>query len=184
MRSLSFIILATVQAAESAKAPDFIGTLGLNWKLFLAQLLNFGIVVFILWKWVFRPVVGALESRRQKIEESVKKAEEIEKRMKDSEVERQKLFSQAREEAEALTKQAREVAEDLRQEITRNARQGAENILVEAKRTIAVEKEQMLGEVREEIANLTVMATEKILKDKLDQAKDKKLIQEVLENIK
>ena len=65
----NLIILATGEVTKEAGSGGVIGTLGLNWKLFMAQLLNFGIVLFVLWKWVFRPVAGALETRRQRVEE-------------------------------------------------------------------------------------------------------------------
>src|SRR3989344_1771355 len=81
----NLILFATQQAAEHAgESGGAIGTLGLNWKLFIAQLINFSVIMFILWRWVFRPVGGALESRRKKIEESVAKAETIEKQMQES----------------------------------------------------------------------------------------------------
>ena len=102
---------------EHATEPNFIGTLGLNWKLFLAQLINFGIVILVLWKWVFKPVAGALETRRQKIEESVKKADEIEKRLKEFEASRDQEFRKARAAAEEIIQKATTSGEASKAEI-------------------------------------------------------------------
>lgn len=169
---------------EHATEPNFIGTLGLNWKLFLAQLINFGIVILVLWKWVFKPVAGALKARRHKIEESVKKAEEIEVRLKELESSRGEHMRKARAEAEEIIKKAIVAGESSKAEILGSAKAQAEKILAEAKTNIEKEKEKMFQEIREEVANLTVMATEKILREKLDERKDKELINKVFSSIK
>lgn len=169
---------------EHVVEPNFISTLGLNWKLFLAQLINFGIVVFILWKWVFKPVVLALESRRKKIEDSVKHAEEIEKRMQETQREREGMIMQARKDAEDIAKKAQTAAEQTKKEIVENAKAESERILNQTKAAVAAEKDQMLKEVREEIATLVVGASERILREKLDEKKDRELIQSALKEIK
>lgn len=169
---------------EHAAEPNFIGTLGLNWKLFLAQLINFGIVILILWKWVFKPVAGALEKRRQKIEDSVKKAEEIEVRLKEFENSRSEQMKKARAETEEIIKKVSAQAETSKTEILGAAKAQAEKIFEEAKINIEREKEKMFQEIKEEVANLTVMATEKILREKMDEKKDKKMVEEVLKVIK
>lgn len=169
---------------EQATEPNFIGTLGLNWKLFLAQLINFGIVILILWKWVFKPVAGALETRRQKIEDSVRKAEEIEAGLKEFESSRGEQMKKTRAEAESIIQKATAAGESSKTEILGAAKAQAENILAQAKASIAQEKQKMFGELREEVANLTVMATERILREKLDEKRDRAMIEEVIKSIK
>lgn len=178
----SLIYLAAEQTAEHAAKPSALGTLGIDWKLFLAQLVNFGIVVFILWRWIFRPVAGALESRRQKIETSIKQAEEIEQRMKKFEIEQEELMKKARAEGQEMVKKSQVAAESMEKETVEKARQGAEKIIKDAQIQIEQDKQRALQEAREELANLTVMATEKILRSKLDKEKDKRLVEEVLRN--
>lgn len=164
--------------------PNFIGTLGLNWKLFLAQIINFGIVVLILWKWVFKPVAGALENRRQKIEESVKRADEIERRMREFRHEYQEQMREARAEAAKVILEATTQAEGLRDESVQAARTEATKILAEARESIQAEKDKLLLEVRQELASLVVMATERVIKIKLDQERDRELIESVVAKIK
>lgn len=164
--------------------PNFIGTLGLNWKLFLAQLVNFGIVLVILWKWVFKPLSGALEQRRQRIGLSVKQAEEIEKRLAEFRAWQEQETQKARREAETILQKATTSAEQSKQEMVLQAKAEAEKILAKTKQAIEAEKEQLLVEVRSELAELTALATEKILRAKLDEKKDKELINEVLRTIK
>src|SRR3990167_8555882 len=161
------ITLVTEAAVEHAEegTGGVLGTLGINWKLFLAQLVNFSIILFILWRWVFKPVAGALEARRQKIEESVAKAEKIETQMREADSEREQKLQQARLDAEEIIKRTASEAEKDKQQMT-------------------AEKQQMLKEVREEVADLVVMATEKILREKLTDKKDREMIQNVMQEMK
>jgi len=161
-----------------------LGTLGINWKLFLAQLVNFSIILFILWRWVFKPVAGALEARRQKVEESVAKAEKIETQMREADSEREQKLQQARLDAEEIIKRTASEAEKNKQHTLLAARDEAEKILNKAKQQMTAEKQQMLKEVREEVADLVVMATEKILREKLTDKKDREMIQNVMQEMK
>ncbi len=181
----NLILFATEQAAEHVgESAGFIGTLGLNWKLFLAQFLNFGIVVFILWKWVFKPVGGALEARRKRIEESVLKAQAIEDRMRSAEKEYEERLRQAQIESNRILNLAQAQAEASKLEIAGAARTEAERILSDAKLVIAADREKMFRELREEVANLTVMAVQKIIRIKLDEHKDKELLNEIFKTIR
>lgn len=185
----NLIVLATEATVEHAAAAEsgsggVIGTLGLNWKLFLAQAVNFSIVVFVLWKWVFKPVAGALEARREKIEKSVREAGEIEKKLEHIQVTSAQELQKARQEAQTLIQKSQELAAEARSEATKNARSEAEKIMADAARTIEAEKERVLAEAKEELANLVVMASERVIKTKLDDKHDKKLINDVVSNIK
>ena len=183
----NLIILATEQVIEHApevESGGVIGTLGLNAKLFIAQLINFSIILFILWRWVWKPLGGALESRRKKIEESVAKAEAIDKQMQETQILREQKLRDAAGEAEAVLKRNLDAAEKMKTEIVSTAHGEAEKILIKAKETIEAEKQQMLKEVRTELADLVVMSTEKILRQKLDEKNDKKIVEEVMRSVK
>lgn len=178
------ILGAAAEAANAGGSGGVFSTLGLNWKLFLAQLVNFTIVLFILWRWVMKPVVGALESRRLRIEHSVRQAEEIERRMREFEKSREGQLAAARAEADKIMKKALATAEALHKETADAARAEADRLVAEAKTAIDREKQQMLEEIRSEVATLTVMATEKILREKLSSQKDKELIKDVMSSLK
>lgn len=177
---------AATEAAHTAESADggVIGTLGLNWKLFLAQLINFLVVLFVLWKFVFKPVGGALEARRVKIEESIRNAEEVERRMQETHREREKMLADARKEADEVIKTALGAASQMKTETAAAARIEGEKIMETARETIDSEREKMLREVREEVAGLVVMASERIIGEKLDAKKDRELISKALEQVK
>lgn len=169
---------------EQATQTNFIGTLGLNWKLLLAQAVNFGIVVFVLWKWVFKPVAGALEARREKIEKSLAVADKLERRIGEFESEREEKLVAASKAAQAIADQARLAAEKTKAETVAAARVEAERVMTAASQTMAAEKDQMMRELREEVATLTVMVAEKVLREKMDEKKDREMVKEIISSIK
>jgi len=156
---------------------------GLDWKLFLAQLFNFVIVLFVLWKWVFKPLGKKLEDRAHKIELSIKHSEEVEKKLKDAEQFRQQEMEKVRAEATAAIAQSQKNAEKAKEQIMAEAKISSEKLLEQARKDIAAEHIRLIAEVREEAATLIVAATEKIIREKLDDKKDAALIKESINSI-
>ncbi len=175
---------AAPEVAEHAAEENVIGTLGLNWKLFLAQLVNFGIVLFIFWKWIVKPLGKTLSDRQEKIEGGLKNAEAIEKERREFDVWKSNEMKNTRVEAEKILKMATDTAGKMKQDIVVDAHNQSEKILEQAKAHIESEKVQMLKEVRQEVATLVVTASEKILREKLDHKKDQEIINESLKNLR
>ena len=174
-------IAHAAEAVTEASGP--VALFGLNIKLFIAQLINFGIVLFVLWKWVFTPLSKKLSERTDKIEKSLKDAQDIEAKLKQIEENRQNEFRKAQQGAADIVMKAEAAAEKTKQSIIAEAKQSAEKLLEQAKREIDQQKAQLIAEVREEAANLVVLATERIIKEKLNPAKDKELIKGSLKNL-
>ena len=183
--NLPHIVLSVTEKVVETVVPNgVVGTLGLNWQLFLAQLINFSVVLFILWKWVFRPVVRALEARRERIEDSIKKAEMIERQMKESEALREQKVRSATAEAQEIIKKSQSLAEQTRTEAMVATKAEAEKMISRGQKTLEAKKQEILREIKGEMANLVVIAVEKILKEKLDEKKDRELINRVIAQIK
>jgi F-type H+-transporting ATPase subunit b len=163
-------------AASSNVATMF----GLNWNLFIAQLVNFGIVLFILWKWVFGPLGKKLSERTEKIEKSLLQAKEIEQKHKEAEAERLAQLERARKEAGNIIERAEKLAVQTKEQILAEAKQASEKMIAQTKASLQDEKNKLMREVREEAANLVVAATEKIIRQKLDLKKDQELIKQSL----
>lgn len=168
-------------AEEAASGP--IGTLGINWKLFLAQLVNFGIVLFIFWKWVVKPLGKTLTDRQNKIESGLKNAAYMEDEKKKFEEWKSDEMKKVRTEAEKVLKTATDTAEKIKQETVTTAHDQANKMIEQAKSAIDQEKSQMLKDVKSSVAELVVMASEKILKAKLDGKKDHELVSESVKEI-
>lgn len=177
---------AAEAAHETAAEADqgVLGLLGINWKLFVAQLVNFGIILFIFWKWIVKPLGSALTARQEKIESGLKHAEEMEVERKNFEQWKTDEMKKARQDAEAIITKASSTAEQLKQQTMTTANEQAGKLLEQTKATLEMEKQQMLKEVRQEVADLVVTASEKLLKEKLTDRKDRELIRENLEGVK
>lgn len=168
------------ETAQAVEASGGLGTLGINLKIFIAQLVNFLVVLLVLWKWAYRPIVKTLESRRERVEKSLKDAEAIEVRLSTLEQERKTVIAQANVEATALIEKAREDAEARDRETVEKARREVERVVAQGKGQLKNEKEAMLREARKEMVEIALEAVRKILKQTVDEKKSKSLAEEVV----
>lgn len=157
-----------------------VGLFGLNWKLFIAQLVNFAIVLFVLWKWVFKPVIAGMESRTKKIEDSLTDATRIESEKSEFESWRAKSLSEARQEATSIITEAKKTAESTKQEILNKTKTEQEDIISKAQVQLEQEKQKIIDEAKGQIADLIVNSTEKLIRAKLDNKADAKIIKNSL----
>lgn len=171
------------EAATEAANPSIAGMFGLNAKLFLAQLVNFGIVLFVLWKWVFTPVTKGLEKRTKTIEKSLQDAETVEQEKKNFEAWRITEMSAARKEASEIVTKAKVDAETVRAELLNKTKAEQQKVMDQTKEQLKIEQVRSVAEVKEEIATLVVAASQKILHGKLDAKTDKELIKESLKEV-
>src|SRR3989338_2557714 len=179
---LSQIILAATETV--AEKQDVLGTLGINWKLMLAQFVNFGIVLFVFWKWVVKPLGTTLTKRQERIEQGLKNADQTEEEKKKFEAWKLSEMKKVRTEADHILRTTTDTANQIKQETIVDAQNQANKALAQAKASIQSEKTQAMKEARLEIATLVVAVSEKILRGKLDDKKDKELISESIRDIK
>ncbi len=163
---------------------DLIHKFGIEWKLLLAQIVNFLILLFLLKKFLYKPLINSMNKRREKIMEGLDKAKKGEEEFKKIEEIKERELAKIQKEAEALIQKAKEIGDKKQQEILAEAEEKTKNIIEDAKGRIEIEKEKMLKEVHREIANLVVNATEKILKEQLDEEKEKKMASDVIGELK
>jgi len=133
--------------------------LGIYWPKLVAQAVNFGIVLFILWKFAYRPVLAMLEQRRQKIAESISNAEKIKAELARTEAARQDVLSQANIQANKLIEEARAAAARVQEQETQKAIAAAEQIIVKAREAAAQDHARMLAELKREVGRLVVQTT-------------------------
>ncbi|HMQ02223.1 MAG TPA: F0F1 ATP synthase subunit B [Candidatus Doudnabacteria bacterium] len=175
--------LATA-ASTVVDDPGLIGMFGINWKLFLAQLINFGIVLFILWKWVWKPVTENMEARTKKIEDSLLTAEKIEIEKQTFEEWKETQMKDAQIQATTIIAKAKTTAEQLKAETLEKTKQEQQAVLERSKQELEQQKLAVLQDAQSELANLVVSATENLLRKKLDSKTDQKLISESLKQMK
>ncbi len=171
--------------SHGALANDGItASLGLNGQLFLFQLLNFTVVAIIVWFLILKPLSKKLEERKNLIDSSLEKAKEVETNLLMSEQKYQDKIDEAKVEANKIMAKAQAEGKELTEDMKNKAKNDIEGLVIQAKHNIKTEKDNMVIELKAETGNLVVAAVEKILKEKLDEKKDKGLIEESLKDLK
>lgn len=135
---------------------------GVDWPHFIAQMLSFGIVLFALQKLVFKPVLKALEERKQRIAESLANAEKITVELARAEIARQEILSQANVSANKMIEEARIQAQKVLETETQKAVATANQIIVKARESNDAELARMKTELRREMVHLVAETTAKV----------------------
>src|SRR3989338_3788552 len=162
---------------------ELLSKLGIDWKLLLAQIINFVVLLGVLSKFLYKPVLKMLEVREQKVAKSLEQAERIEKNLFESEGEKAKIVREARNEAGKIITEAKNDSARLREEITNKTKLETAAILEQGKKQLAFEKELMFKEIKGEVADLVKMAAEKLLQSKMDSDNDRKIIEKSLKEL-
>jgi F-type H+-transporting ATPase subunit b len=173
-------VLAMALQEEGAGSPLFSINLGLviwTWVLFL---LTLGVLA---WK-VFPYIAGGLEERHQKIQEAIDEARLSREEAGGLRDEQRELLEAARREAQEFVDKGKETADSLRKEILADARQQQSNMLEEAKREIQVERDQLVEEVRREAVEISIAAAERLLRARLDEEENRRLVREYLSELR
>jgi F-type H+-transporting ATPase subunit b len=134
-------------------------TLGIQWKILFAQTVSFSIVFFVLWRFAYKPIFTMLQTRRDKIAESLANAEKIKTDVARTEAERQKILADAGDQANKLIDEARQAAARVREQETQKAISAAEQIVIKAREAAAQERAQMLAQLKREVGRLVVQTT-------------------------
>lgn len=143
---------------------------GVSWPYFLAQVLSFSIVAYILWRFAFKPVLATLDERQQKIASGLAYADEMKAKLAAAQEENAASARKAQLEASRVIDEARKAAKDFLDKQTLEASAKANDLLTKAQQAIELEKTKMLAEARTEIARLVVVTTQRVLAKELSDA--------------
>jgi F-type H+-transporting ATPase subunit b len=165
-------------AAEEEESGNFLVSPELG--LMIWTLLAFGITLYLLNKLAFPRIAEALDRRRKAIEDSIDHAERSKQEADQLLGEYRARLREAREQAEDIVVRARKAADSLADESKVQAQQQREELLAATRRDIEAETRRALDEIRKEVANLTVIATEKVTRKSLTPDDHRRLIEEAL----
>ena len=143
---------------------DLIHAFGIDWKLMLAQGVNFVILVAVLGYFVYGPVMRMLGERAQKIAQGLKDAEAAGKEREAVSAERQGLIAEAQHEAEKIVARGQDEGKTERNTIVKSAQDRAAQIVKDSELAAEEERRRMMKESEAEIARTAVLAAEKILR--------------------
>jgi len=158
--------------------------LGLNIKILIAQLINFAVLVLVLWRFGYKPILKFLDERKEKIEQGVLDAKKAMAKLEEISDKEKEIIKRAKKEALIILEKARKQGDKNRKEIIDEAKEEIGQIINEEKAKIQVEKGETLKEIKREIADLVIKSVEKVLEEKIDEKKDKELIQRIIKDLK
>jgi F-type H+-transporting ATPase subunit b len=151
--------------------------------LMIWTLILFGATLWFLSKFVFPRISEALDRRAKAIEESIDHAERTKREADELLEEYRARLREAREQAEDITARARKAADSLADQSKAEANKQREELLAATRRDIEAETRRALEEIRKEVANLTVIATEKVTRKSLTPDDHRRLIEEALQEV-
>lgn len=152
-----------------------------SFGLFFWQMLLFILLLFLLKKYAWKPILDALNSREEGIKNALEEADRARQEMMDLQANNEKILKEARAERDTLLKDARSMKEQIISEAKEEAGAQANKMIEQAKSTIENEKQAAITELRNQVAELSIGIAEKIIKDELsDKDKQVKLIEEMM----
>ena len=155
--------------------------LGINLPTLLAQIINFSILLGLLYLVAYKPIMRMLDERSRKVRESMEQTELIKQQAEHAEEEVKKQMEAAGKEEMEIIARAMHTGEEMRQKAQQDAKKDAESLITRARAEIQRERDGAIDELRKEFADLTIMAAEKVIEQSLDKQTHRRLIDKVLE---
>lgn len=146
-------------------------------------IITFVVVLIILKRFVWSPLLEALDERQKRIRDALEGAEQARDEAQAALAEHQKALAGAESEAREIVAQAREAGERVRTDIIDEARRGAEQTVEQARRSIETEKQAALSELRREVADLAVRAAGEIVNANLDDERNRQLVDDLIAGV-
>ena len=151
--------------------------------LMIWTIVCFGITYFVLRKYAFGPIQTMIDTRREKIEQAIAEADGARQEARNLLEEHKKLIGQAKSESEEILSEARRIADAQRERVREETEEDRQRRLEETRRQIEQATHQALGQIREEVGKLSLLAAEKITRKSLTSDDQQRLIDEALAEI-
>ena len=157
------------------------GELGIHLPSLVIYLINFTILLVLLYLFGYKPILRMLDQRSATIKESMEQAEKARLQAARAGEDIKAQLGEARQQGQAIVTQATQMGEKVKEEARAEARQEAEALLERARGEMERERGEMVAQLRREFAGLAVRAAEKVINRSLDRQAHRELIEEVLE---
>jgi F-type H+-transporting ATPase subunit b len=155
--------------------------LGINLGYLISQIFNFTLLAVLLYFVAYKPILRMLDERSARIKKGLDDAEAASRRAAEMEQEFEARMSEARKEGQEIIAQATQMSEQARQEILDTARKESRAQIEKAKEEIVRERELAMAELRQQVADLSLAISEKVIGEAIDEQRQRQLIAEFLE---
>ncbi|MDF2437742.1 MAG: synthase subunit [Bacteroidota bacterium] len=148
------------------------------------MIVSFSIILFLLKKFAWKPILGMIKEREESIENALASAEKAKLEMKALQSSNERILAEARSERDALLKDAREIREKMISEAKNAANKEGERMLAAARENIQIEKNKAIADLKNQVASLSIEIAEKILRSELSSdEKQKTLVNTLLKDV-
>ena len=163
---------------------EVLETFGVQPILLLAQVVNFTILLLLLKKFAYKPIMKVLDERKHKIETSVRQSEEVVKKLAETESRQKEIIGRAEKESSRIIEETKLAAKKLQEETIANTNIKIEETIIRGKEAIKLEREKMVSEVKSDMADLVAETTKKILGKTLTSKDNEELVKKSLNELK
>jgi F-type H+-transporting ATPase subunit b len=151
--------------------------------LFIWTIITFLVLLWLLAKFAWKPLLALLEKREETIRNSLKDAEKAREELEASNKKTEELMAEAREEVQGIISAGRAVAEKLQDDLVKKAKEKADILIAESKRQIQSEKDEALSEIKSEVVTLSLEIASKLIEKNLSDKDNREIIVKTLKNI-
>jgi F-type H+-transporting ATPase subunit b len=151
--------------------------------LFVWTILTFLLLLFVLAKFAWKPLLKMLNDREELIRSSLEDAEKAKEKLERLNAEGEAIINRARSEAQSILSEGKTAAEKLKDETLDVAKEQAKQIASEAEKQINIEKDKAIAEIKSEVVNLSMRIAEKLINKNISPEDNKALIDESLSNV-
>src|SRR3989344_1448568 len=162
---------------------EFLKDFGVNPILLLAQIVNFAVLLILLKKFFYKPILKVLEERKHKIEPSVTQAEKIQNKLVETESRQNQIIGEAESQASQIIKEVKEASKKIQETVAAETNKKVEETLIKAKEAINFEKEKMVGQVKAEMATLVAETTKRVLGKTLTDKDNEEVVRASLKEL-
>jgi F-type H+-transporting ATPase subunit b len=151
--------------------------------LIIWTIITFLILLFILKKAAWKPLISALQKREETIAGSLQKAEQARLDAERLLKEHSEKIAQAEAQSQKIINEGRQLAEKIKENITTDAKAAADKIVKDSKEEIEKSRQMALESLKKDISNIAILAASKIISENLDEKVDKKLVDKMIDNL-
>ncbi len=149
------------------------------------MIIIFGVVLFVLRKFAWKPILNALKEREESISNALRSAEHARKEVEGLKADNEKIIAEARKERDIILKEAKEIKEKIVAEAKEKAAQEAQKTIDQARQQIQAEKTSAINDIKKQVAELSVMIAEKLVKKELEKkGEQEKMVEGLIDDIK
>lgn len=163
---------------------EIIKNFGIDPRLFVAQIVNFLIILYILKRFAYKPLMALLRNREETIKEGLKNAEKAQKMLEEAQEKEKKLLQKAQSEAQKLLADAKEEREEMIKKAEMYAKKQTDSMLREAKEQIAEESRMLEKKLSLHVTQLAVEFLQKSLSDMLPEKEQVRIMDEAVKRLK